>query len=173
MFEPESERDRLLQQQSGVLIFEAAVWADQGSGPPGTLRRQGAAAFSFWRAGPNLHRCAPQWRAPTGQFGEFRSENRSIGCRSESERLTVEVGWTDQERLRAVFRNSLICSQSKIYKIYKRRTRINISPPKTGLPLFGDPLASITLLSIFLLRCEFFRKMRRRGVGRPTLATQH
>jgi hypothetical protein len=34
-------------------------------------------------------------------------------------------------------------------------------------------LSSITLLSIFLLRCEFFCKMRRRGVGRPTLATQH
>src|SRR6516162_7660625 len=142
MFEPESERDRLLQQQSGVLIFEAAVWADQGSGPPGTLRRQAAAAFSFWRAGPDLHRCAPQWRAPSGRFGEFRSENRSIGCRSESERLTVEVGWPDQERLRAVFRNSLICSQSKSYKIPKRRTRINISPPKNWLTLFGEPLTS-------------------------------
>ena len=34
-------------------------------------------------------------------------------------------------------------------------------------------LASITLLSIFLLRRVFFCKMGRRGVGRPTLATQH
>jgi len=34
-------------------------------------------------------------------------------------------------------------------------------------------LASITLLSIFLLRGVFFCKMERRGVGRPTLATQH
>ena len=32
---------------------------------------------------------------------------------------------------------------------------------------------SITLLSIFLLRGVFFCKMGRRGVGRPTLATQH
>jgi len=32
---------------------------------------------------------------------------------------------------------------------------------------------SITLLSIFLLRRVFFCKMGRRGVGRPTLATQH
>jgi hypothetical protein len=29
------------------------------------------------------------------------------------------------------------------------------------------------LLSIFLLRGVFFCKMERRGVGRPTLATQH
>jgi hypothetical protein len=29
------------------------------------------------------------------------------------------------------------------------------------------------LLSIFLLGGVFFRKMARRGVGRPTLATQH
>src|SRR6516162_10230381 len=123
--------------------IEAALWADQGSAPPGTLRRQGAAAFSFWLAGPDLYRCAPQWRAPSGRFGEFRSENRSIGCRSESERLTVEVGWPDQERLRAVFRNSLICSQSKSYKIPKRRTRINISPPKNWLTLFGEPLAKL------------------------------
>ena len=39
--------------------------------------------------------------------------------------------------------------------------------------LASGGLVSITLLSIFLLRCEFFCKMRRRGVGRPTLATQH
>jgi hypothetical protein len=35
------------------------------------------------------------------------------------------------------------------------------------------PLTSTTLLSIFLLSCVIFCKMRRRGVGRPTLATQH
>jgi hypothetical protein len=34
-------------------------------------------------------------------------------------------------------------------------------------------LPSITLLSIFLLRGVFFCKMGPRGVGRPTLATQH
>jgi hypothetical protein len=36
-----------------------------------------------------------------------------------------------------------------------------------------EALASITLLSIFLLRRVFFCKMEHRGVGRPTLATQH
>ena len=36
-----------------------------------------------------------------------------------------------------------------------------------------EQLASITLLSIFLLRAYFFCKIGSRGVGRPTLATQH
>ena len=36
--------------------------------------------------------------APSKRFGEFRLENRSIGCRWESKRLTVEVDWSDQER---------------------------------------------------------------------------
>src|SRR6516225_8709490 len=176
MFEPESERDRLLQQQSGVLIFAAAVETAQhqkkiddigfGAGPAclqfdvidfefaqlklqfGQIRGLArhklcvgkAQQLSFWRAGPDLHRCAPQWRAPTGRFGEFRSENRSIGCRSESERLTVEVGWPDQERLRAVFCNSLICSQSRSYRIPKRHTRINSSTRKKKRTTFSDYL---------------------------------
>jgi hypothetical protein len=36
--------------------------------------------------------------APRGRFGEFRSENRSIGCRWGSGRLTVVVGLRDPER---------------------------------------------------------------------------
>jgi len=37
-------------------------------------------------------RCAPRWRVQRWRFGEFRSENRLIGCRWGSERPTVEVG---------------------------------------------------------------------------------
>jgi hypothetical protein len=42
-------------QRCGKKFFrcQTAVWADQGSGWPQTLRRPGAAAFSFWRADPN------------------------------------------------------------------------------------------------------------------------
>ena len=172
MFEPESERDRLLQQQPGVLVFaaavktaqhqekiddigigagpaylqfdvidfelaqlQAAVWADRGSGRPGTLRRRGATAFSFWHAGRDLRRCAPRSRVRRGRFGEFRSENRSIGCRWGSGRLTVEVGWPDQERSPKVFRSSLICSQSESYKFGSAAPELTHRlAKKTGLP---------------------------------------
>ena len=57
----------------------------KGSDRRGTLRRLAATAFSFWHAGRDLRRCAPRSRVPRGRFGEFRSENRLIGCRGGQE----------------------------------------------------------------------------------------
>jgi hypothetical protein len=74
------------------------------------------------------------------RFGEFRSENRSIGCRWGSGRLTVEAGWPDPERWPKVFRSSLICSQSESYKT--ESTALH-RPLKKLTYLFGEPLASL------------------------------
>ena len=44
---------------------------------------------------------------------------------------------------------------------------------KSPLPLFGEALASITLLSIFLLSGTIFRNILGRGVERPIVAAEH
>ena len=57
----------------------------------------------------------------------------------------------------------------------RQRTRSPDDKPSRTLRRENNEntLASITLLSIFLLRAYFFCKIGSRGVGRPTLATQH
>src|SRR6202162_3421996 len=121
--------------------IEAVVWADQGSGRRETLRRRGAIAFSFWHAGRDLRRYAPRSRVRSGRFGEFRSENRSIGCRWASGRLTVEVGWPDQEQSPKDLRSSLICSQSESYKTRCAVPELTRRSLKKLAYLFGEPLA--------------------------------
>src|SRR5215813_7831872 len=91
-------------------------------------------------------RCARRWTAQSRRFGEFRSENHSIGCRWVSERLTVEVGWQDRERWQEVFRSSLMCSQSESYKIRSGKPEFNSSTVKKVTYLFGLPLAKLGLL---------------------------
>src|ERR1700693_5973535 len=110
------------------------------SSPPNAAAN--APAFSFSRADRDPRQCAPRWRARTGRFGEFRSENRLIGCRWGSGRLTVEVGWPDQERSPEVFRSSLICSQSESYKYVSVVPELTYRPLKKLAYLFGLPLAS-------------------------------
>src|SRR5215469_8573482 len=82
-------------------------------------------------------------RLKVRRFGEFRSENHSIGCRWVSERLTVEVGWQDRERWQEVFRSSLMCSQSESYKIRSGKPEFNSSTVKKVTYLFGLPLAKL------------------------------
>src|SRR5262249_2695711 len=101
-----------------------------------------AAAFSFWHAGPDLHRCAPQSRAPNRRFGGFRSESRSIDYQSASRRPIVEVGCSDPEQWQAVVLGSLISSQLKSYENEASDARTNISPVKKKTHLFGEGLAS-------------------------------
>ena len=71
-----------------------------------------------------------------------------------------------------------------ISRVRRRSSKIRLLVCKEIYPAVGvrqfvgfdDKLtdaASITLLSIFLLRAYFFCKIGSRGVGRPTLATQH
>src|SRR6202041_1131132 len=108
----------------------------------GTLRRLAATAFSFSHAGRDLRRCTPRSRVRRGRFGEFRSENRLIGCRWGSGRLTVEDGWPDQERLPRVFRSSLICSQSESYKSGNAAPELTHRLLKKTGYLFGLPLTS-------------------------------
>jgi hypothetical protein len=134
MLEPEFERDGLLQQQPGVLVFAAATETAQhqenidnigfGAGPAylqfdlielefaqlklqfGQIKGlagqklcvgQAQQLFLFGVQIQIQSRCAAQWRVQSRRFGQFRSENRSIGCQWGSGRLTVEVGWPDQE----------------------------------------------------------------------------
>ena len=96
--------------------------------------------FLFGVQGPNPRRCAPQWRAQSRRFGEFRSENRSTGCQWGLRRLTVEVDWPDQERLPEVFHSPLICSQSESYKIARAAPELIHRPLKKVTYLFGEPL---------------------------------
>src|SRR5215469_11566954 len=88
-------------------------------------------------------RCARRWTAQSRRFGEFRSENHSIGCQWGLRRLTVEVGWQDRERWQEVFRSSLMCSQSESYKIRSGKPEFNSSTVKKVTYLFGLPLASV------------------------------
>src|SRR6202047_734133 len=96
----------------------------------------------------------PRWRARNGRFGEFRSENRLIGCRWGSGRLTVEVGWPDQERSPEVFRSSLICSQSESYKNVSVVPELTYRPLKKLAYLFGLPLARNVFNGMALPRAE-------------------
>src|SRR4029077_4243847 len=118
-----------------VPATEAAAWADQESDRPKIGHQPAAAAFSFWRADPDLHRCAPQSRVPNRRFGGFRSESRTIEYQSASRRPIVYVGRSDREQWQEVVRGSLICSQFKSYENEISDTRTNISPvKKSDLP---------------------------------------
>src|SRR6516162_7557202 len=139
MFEPESERDRLLQQQSGVLIFAAAVQTAQHQKKIDDIGFSAGLAclqcdvidfefaqlklqFGQIRGLARQELCVGKTQQlflfgmqvqifidalhngglQAGDLVNFVQKIVSIGCRSESGRLTVEVGWPDQERWQAL-----------------------------------------------------------------------
>jgi len=92
--------------------------------------------------------------------------------------VIANVVWKDSESL-AVYKR-LMPSSVKKYggRFLVRGGTMEIlegkwSPALVVMEFPTIELASITLLSIFLLNRAFFGKVRRRGVGQPTLATQH
>src|SRR5262249_13733076 len=130
-----------------------AAWADRESDRPKIGHQPAAAAFSFWHAGPDLHRCAPQSRAPDRRFGGFRSKSRSIDYQSASRRPIVEVGCSDPQQWQAVVRGSLMSSQLKSYENEASDARTNISPVKKNTYLFGEGRAR-NLMGSFPSECS-------------------
>jgi hypothetical protein len=77
-----------------------------------------------------------------GDLVNFVQKIVQLAVNGGSGRLTVEVGWSDQERWQKVFRSSLMCSQSESYKIARAAPELDTLPVKKLTYLFGLPLVS-------------------------------
>jgi hypothetical protein len=153
-------------------------------------------ADEWWYAG--LVKSVESGQATFQSFWSPNNEHRMLIPRLEFSTLAVLTHWNSKVMmivswLFAVFAMLFLFSQFK--KIYSRThsTLWTVAVGVSAAALFSlvqlenwlwafqfafffiqfALVASITLLSIFLLRGVFFCKMERRGVGRPTLATQH
>jgi hypothetical protein len=90
-----------------------------------------------------------------GDLVNFVQKIVQLACRWESGRLTVEVGWPDQERLLEVFRSTQIPSQH------------NDKVRKDGSSLDGVRFTHLTRINRTLFFFNEYFKQKSLAVGQP------